>query len=735
MFKRILALMLIIAMSAALVPTGALAAYDMPYRVDVDITNQIVTVYRTSDKSIVRQMICSSGANNATPLGTFYLTTRESTDRKPWYWIDQFSTFVKYATRITGSILFHSIPYKEKDLDSINKTALKQLGTAASHGCIRLRWEDAKWISLNCLDGTRVRMYKGAPSNPDLRRLLLIDGFSTDCGFTYDQFLATGYAPDETRLGRGSDIDAVKRLQNLLAGHGFYTGEIDGVYDNATILSLMRYQAACGLKQDGIATLALIDRLAEDNDIVGGEVAASEGMRGPLVTRVQSLMRAIGFYQGALDGVFTSDLGDALAMMSTYSGLPETHTATPEVMAAAQRLLNSLNSHFGEGAFDIQLNVQSRGYHRTAKKAHLYKKASTGSDAVAIPAKHTAVEIADGGKSGWYKVTASGKTGYMLTSAIEEAKDVDFTVGWGYRADQIGERELNGDTIGEAVRTVQARLKALGFYTGRESGIYSSATADAVMAYQRAAKLPEDGAASVDTQRRMFETDDITGTVRTLEAGSEGLPVRNLQRWLRSLQYYSGESTGVADSATIEAVKLFARSNGFGAKSAATPAIQEAIHDQFDACEAAYGSGNYTLTISTILQKSATVRASCKLSGKAGPGGLRLATLPEGAKAQLLHRQGSWVRVSYEGKVGYVPFDKVSLSSKKTLVAEFNAPDMPAAGAMLYGTEEYAEAEEEPTLDVDPDLPMGLDILYEELPEESFDIIEEEIVSEEVPVE
>ena len=734
MFRRILALVIIISMMIPLVQMDALAAYDMPYRIDVDITNQIVTVYRTADGSIVRQMICSSGANNATPLGTFYLTTRESTDRKAWYWIDQFSTFVKYATRITGSILFHSIPYKQKDLNTINKTALKQLGNAVSHGCIRLRWEDAKWISLNCLDGTRVRMYKGAPANPDLRRLLLIDGFSTDCGFTYDQFLATGYAPDETRLGRGSDVEAVKGLQNLLAGHGFYAGEIDGVYDNATILSLMRYQAACGLRQDGVATMELIDHLAADDDTVGGEVVPVQGMRGPLVTRVQTLMRAIGFYQGGLDGVFTADLGDALAMMSTYSGMKETHDATPEVMTAAQRLLDSLNSHFGEGAFDIQLNVQSREYHRTAKKAHLYKKASTDSDAVATLAKHTAVEIADSGKSGWYKVTASGKTGYMLTSAIEAAKDVDFTVGWGYRVDELGVRSLDGDTVGEAVRSVQARLKALGFYTGRESGIYSSATADAVRAYQRAAKLPEDGAASVDAQRRMFETDDITGTVRTLEAGSEGLPVRNMQRWLRSLQYYSGEATGVADGATIDAVRLFARSNGYGAKSAATPAIQQAIHDQFDACEAAYGSGNYTLTISSILQKTATARSACKLSGKAGPGGLRLATLPQGAKAQMLHRQGSWVQVSYEGKVGYVPFDKVSLSSRETLVAEFNVPDMPAAGAMLYGTEEDGEAEEL-TQDADPELPLGLDIHYEELPEESFDIVEEEIVPEEEPVE
>ena len=37
-------------------PLSALADYDMPYYIGVDITNQIVTIYRTADGAIVRQM-------------------------------------------------------------------------------------------------------------------------------------------------------------------------------------------------------------------------------------------------------------------------------------------------------------------------------------------------------------------------------------------------------------------------------------------------------------------------------------------------------------------------------------------------------------------------------------------------------------------------------------------------------------------------------------------------------
>ena len=56
----------------ALLCGGALAA--SPYAIEVDVTNQIVTVYRAEDmgdSGIVRQMICSTGVNECTPVGRF----------------------------------------------------------------------------------------------------------------------------------------------------------------------------------------------------------------------------------------------------------------------------------------------------------------------------------------------------------------------------------------------------------------------------------------------------------------------------------------------------------------------------------------------------------------------------------------------------------------------------------------------------------------------------------------
>ena len=146
--------------------------YDMPYYILVDLENQIVTVYDTATDAVVRQMLCSSG-RNITPVGTFIMPRgRTDRDRKPWYYIAIYDRFVKYATRIYDMILFHSIPYRRQSLQSIDAKAAGELGEPTSHGCIRLRWQDAAFISDNCLPGTLVRIEEGRQRDEALRELL-----------------------------------------------------------------------------------------------------------------------------------------------------------------------------------------------------------------------------------------------------------------------------------------------------------------------------------------------------------------------------------------------------------------------------------------------------------------------------------------------------------------------------------------------------------------------------------
>ena len=240
----------------------ALAGDANKYRIEVDLSNQITTVYRRSDGAVVRQMICSTGTDDTTPLGSFRLQASLDSDRQAWYFIGKYQCFVKYPTRIKGSILFHSLPYAERDMASVDLAALRQLGSEASHGCVRLRWEDAKWIAENCPDGTFTRIFPGTGDQDALRERLLAGSYALEDSVSYEAFL---HPPTQVRvvLARGDRGRAVLALQRRLSALGCYAGEPSGEYDAPTVVAVMRFQRALGMDPTGVVTRALEQRIME----------------------------------------------------------------------------------------------------------------------------------------------------------------------------------------------------------------------------------------------------------------------------------------------------------------------------------------------------------------------------------------------------------------------------------------------------------------------------------------
>ena len=125
----------------------------MSYYIKVNCKEQIVTVYTTDENgefSIpIKNMICSTG--KATPnSGVFKIS-----DRYEWRNLVG-NVYGQYATRITGPILFHSVPYTKKDKSTLEYWEYDKLGQPASKGCVRLTVEDSKWIYDYCKPGTKV---------------------------------------------------------------------------------------------------------------------------------------------------------------------------------------------------------------------------------------------------------------------------------------------------------------------------------------------------------------------------------------------------------------------------------------------------------------------------------------------------------------------------------------------------------------------------------------------------
>ena len=130
-----------------------------PYYIMVNRQMNTVTVYGVGDDGRysvpLKAMIASCGrAGHETPTGTF--STPDS--RYKWRLMVD-GTYGQYASRIHGSILFHSICYTSADKNTMISSEYDALGSFASRGCVRLQTADAKWIYDNCPTGTLVTIY------------------------------------------------------------------------------------------------------------------------------------------------------------------------------------------------------------------------------------------------------------------------------------------------------------------------------------------------------------------------------------------------------------------------------------------------------------------------------------------------------------------------------------------------------------------------------------------------
>lgn len=129
------------------------------YKIMVNRALNCVTVYMkdaTGEFVPYKAMVCSTGVGGAdasTPIGEFSITGKAG-----WcLMIDD--SYTQYACRVKDGIMIHSISYSEMKRDTLFYARFNQLGTKASHGCIRLCAGDARWIYENCYVGTPVIIY------------------------------------------------------------------------------------------------------------------------------------------------------------------------------------------------------------------------------------------------------------------------------------------------------------------------------------------------------------------------------------------------------------------------------------------------------------------------------------------------------------------------------------------------------------------------------------------------
>ena len=201
---------------------------------------------------------------------------------------------------------------------------------------------------------------------------------------------------------------------------------------------------------------------------------------------------------------------------------------------------------------------------------------------------------------GYYDGEITGHFGTQSLNAMADFR-ADFGLGEGGEADDATlavlmaarYRPMRLGTHGIDVKRLQTRLLGLGYYTGKVSGNYLNATAEAVKAFQTKMGLSATGEADIRTQEVLFSGDAVSrvdkaaatpappvaeevvevpdgdedNTVITvpykkkLAFGDSGSQVKLLQERLTELGYYAGPISGSYQGHTRNAVRDFQKQN------------------------------------------------------------------------------------------------------------------------------------------------------------------------------
>jgi len=598
--------------------------YDMPYYIVVDLENQVVTIYDSATDAVVRQMLCSSG-RNITPVGTFIMPRgRADRDRKPWYYIAIYDRFVKYASRIYDMILFHSIPYRRQSLQSIDARAAGELGEPTSHGCIRLRWQDAAFISENCLPGTLVRIEEGHQRDEALRELLRQQTYDAASGLSYESFL--GISKEAGALARSSEGPEVLNLQYRLRDLGLYDGALSGVYDSATVNAVRKAQYISGDALDGVATLEYQAVLYGPDAPVAMEVRLTEGMSGPAVKVLQQNLVSLGLYPDAPDSVFDADVVKAVSQFQRAYGWEEDGEATPTLQKAVAYEAGRLAEAFGGQTYTCErvgepmpmarVNVKegARLREEPIQQSRTLKRLSEGRQMIVL----------DRGED-WSRVKASGEEGFVRNDLLafydrlvvqmkytSQAEDLVYTIGNGvedYRAGAELPCEVFETTL--AANDQQVDVDSLENYVTVDTGVGGPPL--------NLRQAPDSNSAVLDT----------------VENGRRFKVQRRLSEWTQV--EYRGR-TGY----------LMNRYLAFWTGP------EDALDEELDADAGDVPVMSYATVRSTMGSKASVYEENAD-------GAAILGNLPNATRVEVLSAADGWCWIRYEGREGYMTVEDLKL--------------------------------------------------------------------------
>lgn len=324
-----------------------------------------------------------------------------------------------------------------------------------------------------------------------------------------------------------------------------------------------------------------------------------ENSSGATVSKVQTELKALGYYYGQITGNAGPKTVAAIKSFQGKNGLTADGIAGPQTIAkidAAYEAKGGSSSGSGSSASGLKLNSKGtdvRNLQQDLTTLGYYWAEITGNFGAKTETAVKRFQEENG-------LTADGVAGTKTLNAIAAA--VARKGGTPASGGSAG-TTLKLNSQGTKVSQLQTDLKQLGYYYAEITGNFGEKTEAAVKAFQKAKGLTADGVAGTKTLNAIAAAVDKAGgsssgsSSTNMKLGSTGAAVSALQQNLTTLGYYYGDVTGHYGNLTQQAVKKFQKAKGLTQDGVASTATLNAITSALKNAGVDVGPGTVATTL------------------------------------------------------------------------------------------------------------------------------------------
>ena len=338
----------------------------------------------------------------------------------------------------------------------------------------------------------------------------------------------------------GDKSDDAKLVQQRLKELGYYTGKVNGTFNDASVKALQKFQEANGLTPDGVCGIQTRGILYAAHPVYAvptalpvelittpaptmapitqeNTVTIKAGSQGEDVRRLQIRLQELGYYTSRQDGICLSDDITAIRAFQKTNGLTVDGKAgfkTQSLLFSAQALpAQTVESETASSSTDPVLRYGSSGaavldlQNRLITLGYLADKADGKfglNTRAAVVAFQKANNLSPDGVAG-------AKTLEKLNSSKAEDNKVPYVT-------------LREGSTHAAVKDLQNRLITLGYLTGKADGIFGTKTTLALISFQKANKLTADGIMGKKTTKALNSTGAVSASGNKVETTTPSAP-------------------------------------------------------------------------------------------------------------------------------------------------------------------------------------------------------------------